>query len=108
LDGSCEFEEFLDNIPEKDSIKLLTVIESTESQGLLIAAKMKWIKKLEKNLYELRSEWEGNIQRALYFQKMDNQYLVTHGFTKKTQKTPRNQIKHARRIREKYEKGELK
>lgn len=34
---------------------------------MLSARKMKWIKKLEDNLFELRSEFGTNIQRVLYF-----------------------------------------
>ncbi len=40
----------------------------------------------EKNLYELRSKVAKNIQRALYFHVEDTRYVITHEFTKKTQK----------------------
>ena len=32
----------------------------------------------------------------------DRQYIITHGFTKKTQKTPAREIKHAKVIRAEY------
>ncbi|EOH86269.1 type II toxin-antitoxin system RelE/ParE family toxin [Enterococcus pallens] len=107
-DGTSEFVEFLESLPSKDSSKLLATIESTQELGLLVAQRMEWVKKLDTNLYELRSKVGNNIQRAIYFQKVGNKYLITHGFTKKTQKTPRKEIEHAKRIREQYAKGELK
>ncbi|WP_369333256.1 type II toxin-antitoxin system RelE/ParE family toxin [Haloferax sp. Atlit-19N] len=43
----------------------------------------------------------------MYFQKVDNEYIITHGFTKKSQKTPSREIEHAKRIIEKYKRGDL-
>jgi len=101
-DGVCEYKEFLQSLPEKDSAKLNSVVEKTETKGIDIAIKMKWVKKLEDNLYELRSKVGSNIQRALYFHKVDSKYIITHGFTKKTQKTPEGEKEKARNIRKKY------
>lgn len=101
-DGTSEFEDFLDSLPEKDAVKLLAVIEKTEKYGIPIAARNKWVKKLENNLYEIRSKVSSNIQRALYFHVVDNRYVITHGFTKKTDKTPENEKNRAREIRKKF------
>ena len=101
-DGTSEFEEFLDSLPEKDVVKLLAVIEKTEKYGISVAARNQWVKKLENNLYEIRSKVSSNIQRALYFHVVDKQYVITHGFTKKTDKTPESEKKRAREIRKKF------
>ena len=101
-DGTSEFEDFLDSLPEKDAVKLLAVIEKTEKYGLPVAARNQWVKKLETNLYELRSKVSSNIQRVFYFHVVDNRYVITHGFTKKTDKTPENEKKRAREIRKKF------
>lgn len=93
---------FLDSLPEKDAVKLLAVIEKTEKYGIPITARNKWVKKLENNLYEIRSKVSSNIQRALYFHVVDNRYVITHGFTKKTDKTPENEKNRAREIRKKF------
>lgn len=106
-DGTSEFVEFIDSLPEKDSAKLLATIKKTEEHGLLVAQRLEWIKKLDSDLYELRSKVGSNIQRAIYFQKVGNEFLITHGFTKKTQKTPKSQIDHANNLKKMYEKGEL-
>lgn len=66
--------------------------------------KMKWVKKLKSvdNLYEIRSAVHGNQQRAIYFKVVEDEYVITHGFTKKSQKTPLKEIKKAKRRKNKY------
>ena len=102
-DGTSEFEKFLDSMPLKDAAKLLAVIEKTEKYGLLVAAQNQWVKKLESNLFELRSKVGSNIQRAIYFHVVGDRYIITHGFTKKTQKTPKREIEKALKIKMEYE-----
>lgn len=106
-DGTSEFIEFINSLPDKDSAKLLATIKKTEEHGLLVAQRMEWIKKLDSDLYELRSKVGSNIQRAIYFQYIGNEFLITHGFTKKSQKTPKSEIEHAKNIQKMYERGEL-
>jgi phage-related protein len=101
-DGTSEFEDFLDGLPNKDSAKLLSVIHNAEIEGITVAIKMKWVKKLETDLYELRSKCGNNIQRALYFRKIGSQYVITHGFTKKSEATPETEKQHARNARQRY------
>ena len=105
-DGTSEFEDYLNLLPDKDAEKLLAVIGVVEEHGLLVATRMKWVKKLEDDLYELRSKQGSNIQRVIYFQKIGTEYLITHGFTKKSQKTPKTEIEHAKAIRKRYLEGE--
>lgn len=83
LNGHDEFKEFINTLPTTDRTKMQAVIASTCKFGLQVAIKMKWVKKLDKNLYELRSKVSSNIQRACYFHSEENQYIITHGFTKK-------------------------
>ena len=99
LDG---FQEYLNSLPVKDSVKLLQVISLIEEYGILQAQKMEWTKKLEKNLYEIRSKRGSNIQRVIYFRVVDNRYVITHGFTKKQQKTPKKEIEKGKRVRRNY------
>lgn len=105
-DGTSEFEDFLDQLPEKDAAKLLATIEKTEKYGIAVAARNKWVKKLETNLYEVRSKVSSNIQRVFYFHVIENRYVITHGFTKKTDKTPESEKKRAREIRNLFMEGE--
>ena len=62
------------------------------------------MKKLEKNLFEIRSQYSSNIQRAIYFTFNSNHYVITHGFTKKVQKTLAREINKAKARRENYKR----
>lgn len=100
--GHDEFKEWYSKLPKKDRAKLLRTIEETESQGLLVAQRLKWVKKIDTNLYELRSKIGSNIQRGLYFHVDKGRYVITHGFTKKTEKTPKGEIDHAKELRKEW------
>lgn len=101
-DGSSEFEDFIKSLPKKDSAKIMATIAKIKKYGFETAKRMEWVKKLDDNLYEIRSKVSSNIQRIIYFQFSGNRYIITHGFTKKTQKTPKNEIEHAKKIMNEY------
>lgn len=102
FEKSPDFTEFLENLPKKDKLKLISTILSIESKGLETAKKMKWIKKLDDNLFEIRSTLGSNTQRGIYFHIENERYYLTHGFSKKTQKTPSKEITKAKNIRYRY------
>ena len=101
--GHNEFVEFYKSLPQKDKEKLLATISMIQEHGLLTAQHMEWVKKLNGDIFEIRSKVSSNIQRAIYFHAVDNRYIITHGFTKKTQKTPKREIIHAKQIRREFE-----
>ena len=103
--GRTEFIEFLQTLPTKDKQKLLATISMIQEQGLLIAQRMEWVKKLDSEIFEIRSKVSSNIQRALYFHVVDDRFIITHGFTKKTQKTPTAEIKHAKVLKKEFEEN---
>ncbi|HHT7720032.1 TPA: type II toxin-antitoxin system RelE/ParE family toxin [Streptococcus suis] len=103
--GRTEFIEFLQTLPTKDKQKLLATISLIQEQGLLIAQRMEWVKKLDSEIFEIRSKVSSNIQRALYFHVVDDRFIITHGFTKKTQKTPTAEIKHAKTLKKEFEEN---
>lgn len=107
LNGNSEFEDFLNSLSDKDFAKTLYTIESIENEGILIAINMQWVKKLRDDIFEIRIKQGSNIQRVLYFHKIENNYIITHGFTKKTDKVPPKEIRKALKLKEKYESGEL-
>ncbi|QVI35035.1 addiction module toxin RelE [Lacticaseibacillus chiayiensis] len=100
--GHDEFKEWLYALPEKDAAKLLRVIEETEKNGMLVAQRLNWAKKISSNLYEIRNNVASKIQRTLYFHVTDNRYIITHGFTKKTNQTPTAEKKHAEELRKEW------
>ena len=97
-----KFATFLDSLPAKDAQKLVQLIREIEQYGLQTSERQEWVKKLENNLYEIRSRQGSNIQRVIYFQIDQSQYMITHGFTKKTQKTPIKEINRGIRLRNTY------
>jgi phage-related protein len=55
---------------------------------------MPLIRKMDKNLWEVRSSLPDGIARVL-FTVDENQMILLHGFIKKTNKTPQKEIKTA-------------
>ncbi|MDP3298104.1 MAG: type II toxin-antitoxin system RelE/ParE family toxin [Thermodesulfovibrionia bacterium] len=48
-----------------------------------------------KKLFEIRIKDKTNIHRILYFTFTGRKFVLLHGFTKKTEKTPRGEIETA-------------
>ncbi|WP_404819813.1 type II toxin-antitoxin system RelE/ParE family toxin [Lacticaseibacillus yichunensis] len=90
------------SLPPKQAAKLQAAINMTEEKGLEVATRMLLVKKLDKNLYELRSRVGKDYQRGLYFHITGANYMITHGFSKKTNKTPEREINHAVDLRAEY------
>lgn len=70
------------------------------------------LKKLNDLIWEFRTKFNKNYYRLLAFwDKTENDetlVLATHGFVKKTQKTPKNEIKKAEEIRREYFEQKIK
>ncbi len=48
---------------------------------------------------KMRAKLGSNISRIMYFFYYDKKIIMTNGFIKKTQKTPRNEIELAKKCR---------
>ena len=59
-------------------------------------------KHLEDGIFELRTKVNSDITRILYFFVIGQKIILTNGFVKKTQKTPKNEIDLAKRRRNEY------
>ena len=57
---------------------------------------MPLIRKIERGLWEVRSHVTFGIARV-FFTVMDSTMILLHGFVKKSQKTPQNELDTARR-----------
>ena len=53
-------------------------------------------------LFEIRIKQQTNIYRILYFAFTGKQFILLHGFQKKTQKTPRQHIEIAESKRKEF------
>jgi phage-related protein len=70
----------------------------------------KYFQYMEDGIYEIRVEVGSNIFRVFSFFDEGQMIVVANGFQKKTQKTPRNEIELAKKIKKEYfnEKGRNK
>lgn len=104
-----EFFKFLDTLSDEDSASLSSMIETIQLYGIQVAIKHQWVKRLDNNLYEIRSHGiNHNQQRAVYFKEKEGVYVITHGFVKKTKKTPPKEKKKGVDRRTKYLKNKNK
>jgi phage-related protein len=93
-DGRCPTQEFLDSLPAKTGQKVVWVLKLIQE---LETVPSTYFKKLEStdDLWECRVQFRGNTYRLLAFLSEGGTIVLTHGFSKKTQKTPRNEIERA-------------
>ena len=59
-------------------------------------------KHLDDGIFELRAKVGSDISRVLYFFYVRHRIIVTNGFVKKTQKTPKSEIEKAKEYRKEY------
>ena len=62
----------------------------------------KFVKLVRDGIYELRTEYGGNIYRVFFIFDEGEIVVLFNGFQKKTQKTPLNEIEKAIKIKEAY------
>ena len=98
--GHCPVTEFLDKLDTKMRIKTLRSIQFLENLGT--ALRMPISQALDDGIFELRAQSGNNITRVLYFFVIGDCAILTHGFIKKTQKTPSREIEKAKEIRKAY------
>ena len=99
-----EAEHFMSLIDQKAQLKIIRNIDRIE-EGLI---DVRIFKKLEgSEIWEFRAEYESNAYRLLAFWDKRKRALIiaTHGFVKKTQKTPAKEISKAEKIRLEYLKN---
>jgi len=72
----------------------------------------KLFKKLQNDIWEFRTKYAGlQIRFLAFWDKTDNKetlVLATHGFIKKVDKVPANEVNRALRLRENYFNNKLK
>lgn len=54
------------------------------------------------NIWEVRAEYAGNIYRVLAAMAKGNRVILLHGFQKKSQKTPRQDMEIAQQRQKRY------
>lgn len=98
--GSKPAEEYLLSISPKMVAKLYKAIDYVEQHGS--QSGFPYSEHLRDGIFQIRAQQEGNISRVLYFFSVGQKIILTHGFTKKTEKTPPSEIEKAIRYRADY------
>ncbi|MBQ9594352.1 MAG: type II toxin-antitoxin system RelE/ParE family toxin [Synergistaceae bacterium] len=98
--GEEPVKDFLTNLDPKMRAKIARAISRLEKNGTEL--REPFSKHLEDGIFELRVTFSSNISRVLYFFFIGHTAILTNGFIKKTQKTPRSEIEKAKRYRDDY------
>lgn len=93
------FEAFMATLKEKEQEKIQYGLLLLKTQDRLST---KFIKLIKDGLYELRTEYGGNIFRVFFIFDEGKIVVLFNGFQKKSQKTPTNEIEKALKIKEAY------
>ena len=99
-DGTKPVKNFILGLPPKMRAKVLRVINMLEINGSDLREPCS--KHLDDGVFELRAQVGSDISRVLYFFMIDKKAILTHGFIKKTQKTPPSEIDRAKQYRDEY------
>lgn len=100
VDYLKDAQKFLLSLPETTKEKILNDVDSVlDGTGTFDV-----FKKLDRNIWEFRTHFQGMAYRLFAFYDKEEGALIvaTHGIIKKTQKTPRKEIERANQIRTRY------
>ena len=95
------FEKLYDEQTEKVKKKILWTLRVIEELDQIPEVYLKHLKNTS-GLYEIRVRVGSDIFRIFCFFDIDNLVVIDHGFKKKSQKTPRQQIERAEQIKRAY------
>ena len=98
--GNIPVEEFLNMLDVKMRAKLLGIIKILQEKGNRL--REPYSKHLDDGIFELRGKVGSDISRVLYYFYYNKKIILTNGFIKKTQKTPKTEIDKAKKYRSDY------
>ena len=96
------FEEFFIQQREKVKAKIIWTLELIEELERIPETYLKHIENTD-GLFEIRIQQGSDIFRIFCFFDEGQLIILTNGFQKKTQKTPKNEIEKAIKIKKDYE-----
>ncbi|MCL2035836.1 MAG: type II toxin-antitoxin system RelE/ParE family toxin [Oscillospiraceae bacterium] len=99
-DGTKPVAEFIKKLDPKMKSKVIWTIDALESCGN--GLREPYSKHLDDGIFELRAKVSTDISRTLYFFIVGKRVVLTHGFIKKTKKTPPEEIELAKKYRNEY------
>lgn len=98
--GDIPVEDFLNSLNPKMRAKMYGLLEILQEKGNML--REPYSKHLDDGIFELRCKFGTDITRVLYFFYYKGKIILTNGFVKKTQKTPKKEIKTAKERRKDF------
>ena len=102
--GIYPAEDYINSLNDKLSAKVYRILNMIEKNGPEL--KEPYSKYLIDGILEVRARVGTDLARVLYFYHTGKYVIATHGFTKKTKKTPLSEIEKAKAYRTEYLKRE--
>lgn len=99
-DGTEPAKEFILSLDVKMQAKIVKEIELLAANGTEL--REPYSKYIGDNIFELRAKVGSDISRVLYFFFVGRKVILTNGFIKKTDKTPRGEKDRAIQYRQDY------
>lgn len=99
-DGTAPALDFIESLDIKMQAKMIRTIELLQANGYEL--REPYSKHLREGIFELRAKVGSDISRVLYFFLIGQKVVLTNGFIKKTQKTPKGEIELALKYRKDY------
>lgn len=96
-DGTEPAKEFIKRLDKKMQAKMLRTIEMLQNNGYEL--REPYSKSISEGILELRAKVGSDISRVMYFFVIGKTAVLTNGFIKKTQKTPKEELERAKRYR---------
>lgn len=101
--GKSPVEQFLIDLDNKTAVKVYGAIDLLKHHGINL--REPYVKHIEDKIYELRVKDHRGIYRILYFAAKGAKFVLLHGFVKKSQKTPKEEILKAKKRMKEYKNG---
>lgn len=95
------FDKFFARQTQKVRDKIIKVLDIVENIERIPATYLKYIESTD-GLFEIRVQLANDIFRIFCFFDGNRLIVLLSGFQKKTQKTPRNEIKRAEALKKEY------
>ena len=99
--GVKPVKEFLDSLDEDMRAKMSVKISFLKQYGKQL--RLPHSRYIQDGIFELRVQCGNDITRVLYFFIRGDEAILTNGFIKKSQKTPRSEIDLAIKYKKDYE-----
>jgi len=100
-DGKCPIQDFLDSLPGKVAQKVTWVLNLLEDLDIVPSSYFKKLTGTEE-IWECRITFGSNAYRIFCFFVDNSVVVLTHGFVKKSQKTPKKEIEKAETYRRNF------